>query len=190
MSSPCDRPIELAALLDYWFEREERRDEDGIEEHLLGCDGCSRRLRGLVALGEGVRRLARAGAVEMIVTPSFLEKASKEGLRTREYRVPAGGHVDCTVTADDDLLVGRLLGDFTGVSRLDVVAQLDGQPERRIPDIPVSPGARELIVAQAMPGMRTLGRSRLRLLLLAQEPGGERLVGEYNFHHSPTPRSR
>lgn len=186
MSSTCDRPIEIAALLDYWLEESGRRDDGPVEEHLLGCDGCSRRLQGLVALGDGVRRLAREGAVEMIVTPSFLEKAARQGLRAREYRVPPGGHVDCTVTADDDLLVGRLLGDFTGVTRLDIVAQLEGQPEQRIADVPIDPGATELIVSQAMPAMLALDRAHLRLRLLTQEAGGERLVGEYNFHHSPT----
>ena len=38
----------------------------------------------------------------------------RQGLRVREYRVPAGGRVDCTVTADDDLLVSHLEGDFRG----------------------------------------------------------------------------
>jgi hypothetical protein len=186
VTSPCDRPIEIAALLDYWLEEGDSPDDDPIEEHLLGCDGCSRRLQGLVAMAEGVRRLAREGAVEMIVTPSFLEKAVQQGLHAREYRVPPGGHVDCTVTTDDDLLVGRLQGDFTGVTRLDVVAQLEGQPEQRIADVPIDPGAAELIVSQAMPAMRALDRAHLRLRLLAQEAGGERLIGEYNFHHSPT----
>lgn len=186
MIASCERPIEMAALLDYWLEEEGRTDDGAIEEHLLGCDGCSRRLEGVIALAEGVRSLAREGAVEMIVTPSYLQKASEEGLRAREYRVPPGGHVDCTVTASDDLLVGHLLGDFTGVSRLDIVAQLDDEPEQRIPDVPVSAAAGELIVAQAMPAMRSLGRAHLRLRLLAQEDGAERLIGEYNFHHSPT----
>jgi hypothetical protein len=188
VSSPCGRPIERTALLDYWLEETDRRDDGPIEEHLLGCDWCSGRLRGLVELVDGVRRLAGRGAIEMIITPSFLERASQKGLRAREYRVPPGGHVDCTVTADDDLLVGRLLGDFTGISHLDIVAQLEGRPEQRIADVPIDPGASELIVSQAMPTMRALDRAHLRLRLLAQEPGGERLIGEYNFHHSPSPR--
>jgi hypothetical protein len=188
VNAACDRPIDAAALLDYWLEEPDRQDDGPIEEHLLECGWCSQRLEGLVALGDGVRRLAREGAVEMIVTPSYLEKAAQEGLRAREYRVPAGGHVDCTVTPEDDLLVGRLLGDFSGISRLDMLAQLDDHPEQRIPDVPLTAGAAEVIVAQAMPGMRSLGRSHLRLRLVAQEPGGERLIGEYNFHHSPTQR--
>jgi hypothetical protein len=121
----------------------------------------------------------------VVVTPSFLEVASREGLRTREYRVPPGGRVACTVTPEDDLLVSRLEGDFIGVSRLDVVSELEGHAEQRIEDVPVRPGARELILAQAMPAMRALGHCVVRMRLLAREPAGERLLGEYTFNHSP-----
>jgi hypothetical protein len=185
MSPPCERPIGLPALIGYWLDREP--PDEAIEEHLLACDSCSGRLRELAALGDGVRRLAREGAVEMVVTPSFLAKAAEEGLHTREYRVPAGGRVDCTVTREDDLLVGRLQGDFSGVSRLDVVAQTEGGPEFRLPDVPIGPDATELIVAQSMPVMRRLGRTRHRYRLIAHDAGGDRLVGEYTFDHTPTP---
>jgi hypothetical protein len=184
VSVPCDRPVGLAALIDYWLDREPPDDE--TEEHLLACDSCSRRLGELVTLGDGVRRLAREGAVQMVVTPSFLTRAAQEGLRTREYRVPPGGRVDCTVTREDDLLVGRLQGDFRGISRLDVIAQTEGGPEFRIEDVPVSPDATELIVAQAMPAMRLLDVSRHRFRLMARDQGGERLIGEYTFDHTPT----
>jgi hypothetical protein len=187
MSAPCARPIDLAALESYWLEDGDGADVDAIEEHLLACETCSGRLRGLVALGDGVRRLAREGAVAMIVTPSYLAQATQEGLRTREYRVVPGDRVDCTVMPDDDLLVSRLAGDFKGVSRLDLVTEQAGLPTRRIEDVPVSPEASELIVAQAMPQMRTLQHARLRMRLVSQEAGGERLIGEYTFDHSPTP---
>jgi hypothetical protein len=184
VSVPCSRPIGWAALLDYWLDREP--PDERVEEHLLACDSCSGRLRELAALGEGVRRLARDGAVEMVVTPSFLARAAQQGLRTREYHVPPGGRVDCTVTREDDLLVTRLQGDFKGVSRLDVVAQTEGGPEIRIEDVPFGPDAAELIVAQAMPAMRRLGAGRHRFRLVARDPGGERLIGEYTFDHTPT----
>jgi len=175
----------VPALIEYWLDGEP--PDEATEEHLLGCDACSRRLRGLVDLGDGVRRLAREGAVAMVVTPSFLARAAQEGLRAREYRVPPGGRVDCTVTREDDLLVGRLQGDFRGVSRLDVVAQHEGGPELRIPDVPIGPDATELIVAQPMPVMRGLGPGRHRYRLLAHGADGDRLIGEYTFDHTPTP---
>ena len=53
MSATCDGPIELAVLAGYWLDDEDGADIDAIEEHLLACETCSGRLRGLVALGDG-----------------------------------------------------------------------------------------------------------------------------------------
>jgi hypothetical protein len=184
MSQDC--PLELATLVDYWFEDAAPPELERVEEHLMECEGCSARLRALVALGEGVRRAARDGAVQVVVTPAFVETAAREGLRTREYRVPPGGSVACTVTPEDDLLLTRLEADFNGVSRLDVVSNWEGGLEQRLEDVPVSPDARELIMAQAMPALRALGHTVLRVRLVAQEERGERLLGEYTFAHSPT----
>ncbi len=185
MSAACERPLELGTLVDTLLGELAAPDEDRVEEHLLECDECSGRLRALVSLGEGVRRLAHEGAVQVVVTPSFLETAARGGLRTREYRVAPGERVACTVTRQDDLLVSRLQGDFRGVSRLDVVMEMEGN-EHRSEDVPVSPDALELIVAQAMPAMRALGPAIVRMRLLAREKQGERLLGEYTFDHTPT----
>jgi hypothetical protein len=139
-------------------------------------------------MGDGVRRLAHQGAFNVVVSPSFLETASRHGLRVREYRVPAGGRVACTVTVEDDLLVGRLQGDFHGVSRLDLVVRVDDGPEHRVFDLPVSPSSAELIVAQAMPALRAMPSSTMRMRLL--EGKGDRLVGEYTFAHTASATGR
>ena len=130
--------------------------------------------------------LGDEGAFGVVVSPSFLETASRQGLRVREYRVPAGGRVACTVTTEDDLLVGRLQGDFRDVSRLDLVVQVEDGPEHRIEDLPISPSSPEVILAQAMPALRALGSSTIRMRLLASEPEGDRVVGEYTFAHTPS----
>ena len=187
MTESCDRTIDFARLVDYWLDRQDPPDE-ALEEHLFECGDCSERLQGFVSLGEGVRRVAHAGAVELVVTPSFLARAAQEGLRTREYRVAPGGRVDCTVTHEDDLLIARLQGNFGGISRLDVVAQTEGGAEQLSADVPIGPGATELILAQAMPQMRRLGASRHRFRLLGHGPAGERLIGEYTFDHTPAGR--
>ncbi len=186
MKRDCEQPLDLPTLVDYWFGDLPAAGAERVEEHLFECDDCGDRLRALVDLGVGVRRLAREAAVQMIVTPSFLETASREGLRIREYVVTPGERVDCTVTAQDDLLVGRMHADFTGVSRLDVRAQAGGHPEVWIEDVPVSPSARELIVVQAMPRARAMGRTVLRYRLVAREGRRERVLGDYTFDHTPT----
>jgi hypothetical protein len=186
VTTRCRDPLDLATLVEYWFGDLPGPDEDRIETHLLECDSCGSLLRDLMTTGDGVRRLAHQGAFHVVVSPAFLETASRQGLRVREYRVPPGGRVDCTVTAADDLMVGRLQGDFRAVSRLDLVVQVEDGPEHRIEDLPVSPSSPEVILAQAMPALRALGSSTIRMRLLASEPAGDRVVGEYTFAHTPT----
>ena len=71
MSERCARPLEWSALLDYWLDDGPGPTDDALEEHLLECGWCSGHLRELASLGEGVRRLAGEGRIEMIVTPSL-----------------------------------------------------------------------------------------------------------------------
>jgi hypothetical protein len=59
-------------------------DLDRVEEHLLECDACGSVLHSLVATGDGVRRLALEAPFGMVASPSFLETASRQGLRVRE----------------------------------------------------------------------------------------------------------
>jgi hypothetical protein len=186
VSTPCDRPLVLQTLADYWLD-DDGRDHEELEAHLLACDSCSRRLQAMLALGEGVSRLVREGAVELVVTPSLLAKAASEGLRIREYRLAPGERVSCTVTPEDDWLVSRLVGRFEGVKHLDLVTEIEGVPVRRIQDVPFEPGTGELIVAQAMPAMRLVQHALIRMRLMSQEASGERLVAEYTFDHHPTP---
>jgi hypothetical protein len=186
VSTRCPEPLDTGVLVDYWFGELSALEQDRVEEHLMECPECGRVLRDLAAIGEGVRRLTHRGAFHVVVSLSFLEEASRRGLRVREYRVPPGGGVACTVTAEDDLVVARLQGDFSGVTRLDLVAQTEGLPEERVLDLPVPPSARELLVAQSMPVLRGMGSCVTRMRLVACEPGGDRLLGEYTFAHTPS----
>lgn len=184
MRPECERPLRLEELADYWFDDGAPSEAEPVEEHLMECEACSGRLRALVQLGDGVRRVARQGGVPVVVTPSFLDAAARGGLRMRQYRVSPGESVACTVAPEDDLVVSRLQADLSGVTRLDVVSDWEGR-ELRIEDVPVDPAAPELILAQAMPALRALGPSAIRIRLLAQDPAGERLLGQYTFAHTP-----
>jgi hypothetical protein len=85
-------------------------------------------------------------------------------------------------------LVGRLQGDFHGVAGLDLVVQVEGGPEHRVLDLPVSPSSPEVIVAQAMPALRVMPSSTMRMRLFAREGESDRLVGEYTFAHTASAR--
>jgi len=186
VTRPCPRPLADDLLLDWWTDELDGAGRRGVEEHVLGCDSCSARLGVLVALIDGVRDLVRGGA-PAVVTAGVLERLRRDGCAIREYRVPAGGGVHCTVGPDDRVLVVRLQAGLGAVSRVDIVSRIDDGPERRIPDVPFDPGAGELIMLGPIDEIRARPIHVERMRLVAVEPRGERLLGEYTFDHTPWP---
>lgn len=78
----------------------------------------------------------------MVVSDAFLKRAAEEGLRVREYAPPQAGAVQCTVTAEDDILIGRLAANLSGAKRVDLcVCDERGVEQFRLSDIPIHPGA-------------------------------------------------
>jgi len=184
----CANPIDVAVLADYWLGALGSSEEEAVELHLLGCDSCGEGLRDVIALAEGVRSIAREGSLRMVVSDSFLRRAGEEGLRIRRYAPPNGGSVQCTVTAEDDLLIARLAADLTGASRVDLaLCDEDGVEQMRVEDIPVRPGSggvtlqESITIAKASPT-----QTKMMRLLALDETGRERALGEYTFHHTRT----
>src|SRR5262249_32844973 len=182
----CSNPIDVAILADYWIAALSSSAEETVEEHLLECDRCGERLREVIALAEGVRKLAREGSLRMVVSEAFLKRAAEEGLRIRQYAPPSGGSVQCTVTEEDDLLIGRLAANLSGATRVDLcICDETGAEQVRMPDIPVHSGAgcvifqESLSFAKAAPTHKMIAR-----LVTFEEAGGERLLGEYTFNHT------
>jgi hypothetical protein len=174
--------------VDYWLGALESSEEEAVEMHLLECDHCGARLREVMALAEGVRKLAREGSLRMVVSDSFLKRLAEEGLHLREYALPAGGGVQCTVTAEDDFLIARLTANLTDAKRVDLrLCNELGVEQLRLADIPVQHGAsnvayqESITFAKAMPTNKMIAR-----LVAVDETGGERLLGEYTFNHTRT----
>ena len=184
----CSHPIDAAVLGDYWLAALAKPEEEVVEEHLLECDRCGARLREVIALAEGLRNVAREGSLRMVVSDAFLKRAAEEGLRVREYAPPPGGRVECTVTAEDDILIGRLAADLSGAKRVDLsICDERGVEQFRLADIPVHSGASSVIYqesitfAKAMPSNKMIAR-----LVVVDETGSERLLGDYTFNHTRT----
>jgi hypothetical protein len=182
----CLNPIDAAVLADYWLAALAQPEEEAAEEHLFTCDECGARLREVIALAEGVRKLAREGSLRMVVSDSFLKRVAEEGLRIREYAPPAGGGVQCTVTAEDDFLIARLAANLTEAKRVDLcLCDELGVEQLRLPDIPVQSGASNVVYqesitfAKAMPTSKMIAR-----LVTFDEAGDERMLGEYTFNHT------
>jgi Putative zinc-finger len=184
----CANPIDAAILADYWLGALGGPEEEAVEVHLLVCDSCGSRLREVIALAEGVRSIAREGSLRMVVSDAFLRRAGEEGLRIREYSLPAGGSVQCTVAAEDVFLIARLAADLSGAARVDLsLCDEHGVEQQRLEDIPVRPGSSGVTLQESITIARAAPTQTKMMRLLALDTAGrERALGEYTFHHTRT----
>jgi hypothetical protein len=182
----CSNPIDAAVLADYWLAALASSEEEAVEEHLLECDRCGARLREVIAIADGVRNLAREGCLRMVVSDAFLQRAAEEGLRVRQYAPPPGGGVQCTVTAEDDILIGRMAANLSGAKRVDLcIYDERGVEQARLPDIPVNPAAGSVLLQESITFAKAAPTHKMIARLVAiDEGGGERLLGEYTFNHT------
>lgn len=184
----CSAPILLATLAEYWLGELDAAREAPLEEHLLGCGQCSAALQVLADLGDGIRALWRAGALRAVVSGAFLERLAASGLRLREYRVPAGGSVNCSVAPQDDLVIARMAAPLAGVERVDLVLiNLGPAGEERLRDVAFDAAAGEIVLVPYTDALRAAAERTARVQVLAVAGEGERLLGEYTFHHAPWP---
>jgi len=184
----CSTPIDATVLMEYWLGALGPPEEEVVETHLMQCDACGNRLREAIALADSLRALARSGSLLVIVPDRFVEHAAQTGLRVREYAPPRGESVQCTVAADDDLLVARLAVDLTTAQRVDLSwCDPYGVELQRQADIPLRADGGTVICQQSITWAKASPSSTMTARLLAvDDSGDERLLGEYTFHHTRT----
>jgi hypothetical protein len=124
----------------------------------------------------------------MVVSDAFLKRAAGQGLHIREYAPPRGGSIDCTVSAEDDLLIGRLQADFAGASRVDLcLCDAQGVERLRLADIPFNSQTTDVAFQQPIGYAKAAASETMIARLLAfDDAGSERLLGEYTFNHTRT----
>ncbi|KAA6464750.1 hypothetical protein DYQ86_01950 [Acidobacteria bacterium AB60] len=184
----CETRLDAAVLADYWLGLVAESEAERLEEHLFGCEECSARLARVAEMAEGVRRLAREGSLLMVVSESFLKQAAEEGKRIRRYDPPKGGGVQCTVTAEDDLLIGGLAVDLREARRVDLsLCDPLGKEQMRLADIPFAAGAGSVLWQQSITFAKAAPNSTMVARLIdVGEAGEERVLGEYTFNHTRT----
>ena len=182
----CSRPIDPAMLADYWIGFITGAEEKAIEEHLFECDFCGHRLRQVILLADGIRKLALEGSLRMVVSDVFLRSAAELGLAVREYNVPAGGSVECTVTADDDILIGRVAANLSGAKRVDIcICDERGVEQQRLPDIPFHSTATSIAFHESMNYLKAAPSMKMIMrLVTVDDKGSEHTAGEYTFNHT------
>jgi len=192
MSTPvrprCDDPIDVTLLMDYWRAALDAGQEEAVETHLFSCDACGDRLREVIALAESLRDLAASGALRVVVGDHFVSHTAASGRRVREYLAAPGDSVQCTISADDDFLVAKLGADLAGAERVDLSISMPKVGEvQRMKDIPVSAETGRVVYSESVGFAKTAPSNSMVMRLLAVDAGGgERLLGEYTFHHTRT----
>jgi hypothetical protein len=184
----CPNPIAAAVLTDYWLAALPNSEEEAVEEHLFACDECGARLRELAALADAVRALVRQGSLTMVVSDTLLTRFAEQGLRVREYAPPKGGSIACTVTAEDDFLIGRLIADLRGASRIDLAfCDERGAEKARLADIPFNSESSGVVFQQSISYAKAAPSETMIARLISFDPTGrESLLGEFTFHHTRT----
>ena len=184
----CVHPIAAGILADYWIAALPASEEEAVEEHLFRCDECGGRLGEVIALADAIRGLAQQGSLLMVVSDAFLERIAEQGLHVREYTPPNGGSIACTVTAEDDFLIGRLTANLRGAARVDLsLCDERGTEELRLADIPFHSEASGVAFQQSITYAKAAPSETMVARLIAfDRAGGEALLGEFTFHHTRT----
>jgi hypothetical protein len=181
----CPAPIGFAEIVDYWAGDLTRADEDRIEEHVFGCAACARELEAAESLARGIAAVAREGRLHSVVTDAILNRLAADGVRVRMYTLEEGVTLHCSVWADDDLVVARILGTFAEVDTVTIVTrQASGEEISRLSDVPVRPGQREILNAFSADRLRTLPPTRVEVTVTAPGEDGERTIAEYTLEHA------
>lgn len=183
--SLCAAPIAFETLIEYWLGELPLPETERIDEHIVQCGQCAARLGEIVALSQAIRDVFRKGDILVILTPNFLERLISRGIQVRQYRCPLNGSVACTVTPEDELLVGRFEVPLAGVTRLDILSRRScDDAEHRLSDIPFDAQSNEIVVAPSLARMQRLPSHDHLVRLVAVEGETERVLGEYTLHHT------
>jgi hypothetical protein len=179
--------LSFGHLADYWTADVAAADAERIEAHVFACDRCARLLDDAERLRTLIRALTHAGGVRAFVTDDLLNELARNGVRVRTYVVAPGESVQCATWADDEVLVARLKGDFTGISAVDADMRLDtGESWGTATEVPVREGATELLLAFPAEALRQAPPLPMRLTLCASGLHGGHPIAEYVFDHRGT----
>jgi anti-sigma factor RsiW len=188
MTRRCDAPLEVESLAAYQRGELPPAEEDRMEEHLLACDACARRLEALDRLRKGVVALVRCGRVRGTVTAAFVARAERDGVRVREYRVDEGAEVPCTAAPEDDLVVVRLAGGFFGPDVLDVTIEATdlatgARRSDRVADVVIDRGTGDIVFLFPGDLVRAVPRTALRYDV--HRGGHQDVLASFRLDHTP-----
>jgi anti-sigma factor RsiW len=112
----CDSPLSWERLVDWWAGELDETGASRIEEHLLGCEGCTAVADRVAATAETLRTM-----VPPVLRPERLQRLARTGLRIVENPVEPGETSDFHFPKDAELAVHVLGGlSFEPGARVEV----------------------------------------------------------------------
>jgi len=179
----CARGASFADLIDYWVGDLDQVSAERVETHVFECSECANRLAEVASLAAAVAGTARGARIHSVVTDGILNKFARDGMRMRTFAPEPGGFTPCAIWPEDDLIVTRLKGDFTGYDQVTLVLKTTEGPElSRDEDIPLA-AAGEIITVVSAAQLRKLPSMRLQILVSGTRNGIEQTIGEYGLEH-------
>jgi hypothetical protein len=180
----CSRGASFGDLLDYWIGDLDQGGAERVEAHLFECVECAQRLAEIATMAAAVADAVRGARVQSVITDAILNTLSRDGLHIRTYVPEPGTFIPCAIWPEDDLIVSRLRGDFSGYDELTLVLKADeGAELSRNVDIPLVSGTREILTATSASHLRRLPSMRLRLIVSGKRGDTEQVIGEYGLEH-------
>jgi hypothetical protein len=174
----------FAELAEYWTADISSVEAERIETHVFECARCARLLAEAEHLRSGLAALAKSGGFQAFVTDGLLNRLARDGVRVRQYSLDPGETIRCSAWSEDEVLVARLRGNFTGVAAVDAEMRLPtGEPWGRSTDVPVREGATELVLALPATRVRSAPEGPMRLTLRASGSPDGSILAEYVFDH-------
>lgn len=190
MSTDC--PIGLDDLVEYVLGETPEAKVEPLEDHLFGCERCARRLDSLDRIRRAVSAAVLRSALGGSVNGAFVDRASRDGLSLREYRIAEGTTVACSA-GPEDLVVVRLAAGFEGVGdlRLDgTFEDLERGESEPLPtrDAVVDRDLGEVVLVFPGEVVRAYPRSRWTLRLQGETATGRAEMGPFVMDHTPWDR--
>jgi hypothetical protein len=183
----CARGAPFADLVDYWIGDLDQANAERVEVHVFECAECAGRLAEVATIAAGVAEVVRSARIHSIVTDAVLNKFSRDGICMRTYTPEGGRFIPCAIWPEDDLIVTRLKGDFSGYDELTLVLKADeGRVLSRDADVPLVSGPREILTVISAEHLRHLPSMRLRMILSGKRGDTEQVIAEYGLEHGGT----
>lgn len=189
MTPPAHHPVDLGQLADFLLGELEPAIARSVEEHLFECPDCARRLAEIERIGRSVAAAVRGAAVGAVVSQAFVDRATRDGLSHREYRLRAGETVACSA-GPEDLVVVRLVTGVGDVGGLEMEVRFEDLDHGQAVALP----ARDVVadrergeVVLVLPGevVRSYPRSTWTMSLRGESPDGIRDLGTFVMDHTP-----